>query len=98
MYPAVTSPETVSGGRLGCPLCLQLSAVVEGMAGDDAVTVKCEREECGIPFILPAVPAVIERIAAMYGKKVPAAYLAGLAPAEGCMADGPGLGGLPAAA
>lgn len=70
-----------AGPCLGCPLCLELSAVVSGMAGTDAVTVKCERPECGVPFILPATREVIERIAAMYGREVPAAYLAGLAPA-----------------
>lgn len=60
--------------RLGCPLCLELSAVVEERAGNDAVKVRCERPECGVPFILPATPAVVERIAAMYGRDVPAAY------------------------
>jgi len=87
----------VAGNRLGCPLCCQLSAVIDGPAGDDGVIVKWE--ECGVPFVLPATPAVIERVAALYGKPVPAPEaLAPVTPAEGCMADGPGLGGLPTAA
>jgi hypothetical protein len=54
----------VAEGRLGCPLCLQLSARIDGPAGDDAVTGKCDR--CGVPFILPATAWVIERVRVMY--------------------------------
>ncbi len=78
-------------GRLGCPLCLQLSARIDGPAGEDAVTVRCER--CGVPFILPATPEVIERVRVMYAP-VPEA-LAPVTPAEGTMADGPEHGAAP---
>ena len=73
-------------GRLGCPLCLQLSAVIDGPAGDEAVTVKCER--CGVPFILPATPEVVERVRVMYAPVPEDPAL--VTPAEGTMADGPG--------
>jgi hypothetical protein len=59
----------VHAGRLGCPVCIEPTAVIDGAAGDDAVTCKCER--CGLPFILPAISSVVERVAAMYGRPDP---------------------------
>lgn len=61
----------MAGARVGCPLCIAPTAIIDGPAGDDAVTCRCER--CQIPFILPAIPSVIERVAAMNGQPDPRA-------------------------
>lgn len=65
-----------------CPLCSTRSATVQSAAGDEAVLVRCGK--CTVIFMLPITPAVVARVAELYGRPdlIPAEAAPDLAPAE----------------
>ena len=70
--PAVErTPEPVPS--LGCPICLELTAVVECALGELFVLARCQR--CATPFPYPATDQAIRRVSAITGRPLPPGYV-----------------------